>query len=131
MWFPVNALVISALERYHRFYGDELAVEYPTGSGRTLPLDEVAADLRVRLISLFLPGADGRRPCYGAVDRLQTDPRWRDAVQFHEYFHGDDGSGLGASHQTGWTGLVVDLIRRRHGAVLPTSEVLQRLAAEI
>ncbi|MCF7551532.1 glucosidase [Pseudonocardia sp. WMMC193] len=130
VWFPVNALVISALERYHRFYGDELAVEYPTGSGRTLPLDEIAADLRVRLISLFLPGADGRRPCYGAVDRMQTDPRWRENVQFHEYFHGDDGAGLGASHQTGWTGLVVDLIRRRHGAVLPTSEVLQRLAAE-
>jgi hypothetical protein len=130
VWFPVNYLVVSALERYHGFYGDELVVEFPVGSGRTTSLDDVVADLRGRLVSTFLRDAEGRRPCYGATTRFQTDPRWRDNVLFHEYFHGDNGAGLGASHQTGWTGLVADLIRRRHGAVPATSDVLQRLATE-
>jgi hypothetical protein len=112
---PVNYLVVSALERYARFLGDEVTVEYPTGSGTRLPLGEIAADLRNRLISLFLVGADGRRPCFGWVDRLQTDPAWKDNILFNEYFHGDNGAGLGASHQTGWTGLVADLIIRSRG----------------
>ena len=124
VWFPLNYLVASALERYHHFCGDELTVEYPTGSGNTVTLDVVADDLWQRLVSLFLLDADGTRPCFGTVQRMQTDPRWRDNLLFHEYFNGDNGAGLGASHQTGWTGLVADIIRRRHGAVRPMSEVL-------
>ena len=112
IWMPVNFLVVEALTRYARFFGDELKVEYPTGSGREHTLDEIAADLRERLISLFLVGDDGRRPCFGWVERLQTDPAWKDNVLFNEYFHGDNGAGLGASHQTGWTGLVAELILR-------------------
>jgi hypothetical protein len=111
VWFPLNCLVISALERYHQFYGDALTFEYPARSGR-LPLDAIARDLRQRLISVFLPGPDGRRPCFGRFETIQTDPRWRDNIFFHEYFNGDDGSGLGASHQTGWTAMVADAIRR-------------------
>ena len=114
IWFPLNYLLISALERYHRFFGDELTVEYPTGGPR-VTLDRVAADLRQRLIDLFLVGPDGRRPCFGGVDRLQRDPAWSGNLVFNEYFHGDNGAGLGASHQTGWTGLVADLIRGRPG----------------
>jgi len=114
VWFPLNYLLISALERYHRFFGDELTVEFPTGGPR-LTLDKVAAGLRQRLIDLFLVGPDGRRPCFGWVDRLQHDPAWNGNLLFNEYFHGDNGAGLGASHQTGWTGLVGDLIRGRPG----------------
>ena len=129
VWFPVNYLVISALERYHAFFGDDLTVEYPTGSGRHRHLGEIAADLSDRLISLFAPGPDGRRPCFGGTERLQADPAWRDNLVFNEYFHGDDGAGLGASHQTGWTGLIADLIRRKHGAVPSTGEVIARIAS--
>ncbi len=129
VWFPLNYLVASALERYHHFCGQELLVEYPTGSGIEVNLGDVADDLWDRLVSLFLVDANGTRPCFGTVQRLQTDPRWRDNLLFHEYFHGDTGAGLGASHQTGWTGLVADVIRRRHGAVPPMAEVLSRLMA--
>jgi hypothetical protein len=115
IWFPLNYLLISALERYHRFFGDELTVEYPTGGPRHT-LDQVAADLRQRLVSLFVVGPDGRRPCFGWVDRLQRDPAWSGNLVFNEYFHGDNGAGLGASHQTGWTGLVADLVRGRPSA---------------
>jgi hypothetical protein len=124
IWFPLNYLVISMLERYRRFYGDDLTIEYPTGSGRQMTLDKVAADLRDRLISLFVAGPDGRRPCFGGVTRLQDDPAWHDNLVFSEYFHGDNGAGLGASHQTGWTGLIADVIRRRHGAMPSVGEVL-------
>ncbi len=120
VWMPVNFLVVEALGRYARFFGDDLRVEYPTGSGKELTLDEVAADLQERLISLFLVGADGRRPCFGWVDRLQNDPAWKDNLLFNEYFHGDNGAGLGASHQTGWTGLVSELILRRRGVAVPS-----------
>jgi hypothetical protein len=106
-----------------------LTVEYPTGSGTSVTLDEVAADLWKRLVSLFVVDPDGRRPCFGGVDRMQTDPRWQSSLLFFEYFHGDDGAGLGASHQTGWTGLVADVIRRRHGAVPTVSEVVQTLVS--
>jgi hypothetical protein len=104
--------------------GEDLTIEYPTGAGRRLTFGEVASDLRDRLISLFVPGPDGRRPCFGGVTRLQDDPAWRDNLVFSEYFHGDNGAGLGASHQTGWTGLIADVIRRRHGALPSTGEVL-------
>jgi hypothetical protein len=127
--FPLNFLVTSALERYHRFFGEDLTIEYPTGSGRPLSLDAVAGDLWGRLVSIFLVGPDGRRPCFGWVDRLQHDPNWKDNLMFNEYFHGDNGAGLGASHQTGWTGIVADVIRRRHGVVPSVDDVVLRLGA--
>jgi Mannosylglycerate hydrolase MGH1-like glycoside hydrolase domain len=131
IWMPVNFLVVEALGRYARFFGDDLKIEYPTGSGQELTLDAVAADLRERLISLFLVGADGRRPCFGWVERLQQDPAWKDNLLFNEYFHGDNGAGLGASHQTGWTGLVAELILRGRGVTVPVlSELLAPGGAE-
>ena len=116
IWFPLNYLVISALERYHRFFGDDLTVEYPTGSGSELHARRDRrrpAPAAGRRCSSSAP--DGRRPCFGGVERLQTDPAWKDNLVFNEYFHGDNGAGLGASHQTGWTGVVADLIRGRPG----------------
>ena len=127
VWFPLNYLVISVLERYHRFFGDEVTIEYPAGSGKRLTLDLIAADLQDRLISIFCTGADGRRPCLGPDGLLQRDPAWRDNLIFSEYFHGDTGAGLGASHQTGWTGLTADVIRRRYGAVATVGDVIARL----
>ncbi len=127
VWMPLNYLVISVLFRYHRFFGDDLTVECPAGSGRRLTLDRVATDLQDRLISLFVRGPDGRRPCFGGVTRLQDDPAWRDNLVFSEYFHGDNGAGLGASHQTGWTGLIADVIRRRHGAVPSLADIIAGL----
>jgi hypothetical protein len=125
VWFPVNYLVIEALERSPRSLAEVVTVEFPTGSGRSMSLHEVADELRRRLISIFLPGPDGRRPVHGWVERFTDDPDWKDLVFFHEYFHGDNGAGLGASHQTGWTGLVADLIttrRRRVGSVAAPRE---------
>ncbi|MCC7475716.1 MAG: glucosidase [Pirellulales bacterium] len=110
IWFPVNFLLIESLERYHHFYGETLRVECPTGSGRWMNLKQVAAELASRLTRLFLPNDHGQRPCHGDDARHATDPHWRDLVLFHEYFHGDDGRGLGASHQTGWTALVATLL---------------------
>jgi hypothetical protein len=124
VWFPLNYLIISALERYHRFFGDDYTVEYPTGSGNWLTLDKVAADLQDRLISIFTRGPDGRRPCFGGASLLQSDPAWRDNVVFGEYFHGDNAAALGASHQTGWTGLIADVIRRRYGLVRSIGDVV-------
>jgi hypothetical protein len=106
VWFPVNYLLIEALERYDKFYGDTLRVECPTGSGRLMRLHEVATFLAQRLSSLFVAGPDGRRPCHGDDSRFATDPNWKGLVLFHEFFHGETGKGLGASHQTGWTSLV-------------------------
>jgi len=105
IWFPTNYLLIEALERYHHFYGDSLQVECPTGSGRRMNLKEVAAEINARLTRLFLLDATGRRPCHGDDPHFAEDPHWRDLLLFHEYFHGDTGRGLGASHQTGWTTL--------------------------
>jgi len=130
IWFPLNYLIVSSLLKYHRFFGDEFTVEYPTGSGQHLTLGQIAADLRERMVSIFLRGADGRRPCYGWVDKLQHDPKWRDNIYFNEYYHGDNAAGLGAAHQTGWTGLIADVIRRRHGAVPETGEALADLLAQ-
>jgi hypothetical protein len=109
VWFPVNFLLIEALERYHHFYGPTLLVEHPTGSGNTLTLAEVADDLRARLCALFAPDRDGR-PCHGGDARYARDPHYRDLVLFHEYFNPETGKGLGASHQTGWTALVANLL---------------------
>jgi hypothetical protein len=130
VWFPLNYLVISVLERYHRFFGDELTIEYPTGSGRQLTLDLVANDLSDRLISIFTRSPDGRRPCFGGNERLQTDPAWHDNLVFSEYFHGDNGAAIGAAHQTGWTGLIADVIRRRHGAVRSVGDILRLIGEE-
>ncbi len=110
VWFPVNFLLIEALERYHRFYGDELRVECPVGSGQMLTLQEVAQELSRRLAALFLPREGGHRPCHAGDPRYAEDPHWRDLVLFHEHFHGDTGRGLGATHQTGWTALVSNCI---------------------
>jgi hypothetical protein len=107
IWFPINHLLVEALERYHHFYGDDLKVECPTGSGRMMNLQQVAQEIGRRLGRLFLPDGDGGRPCHGGDPRFAQDPHWRDLVLFHEYFHGDSGRGLGASHQTGWTALVL------------------------
>jgi Glycosyl hydrolase family 63 C-terminal domain len=110
IWIPMNYLLIEALERYHHYYGDGLRVECPTGSGRLMDLREVAREIASRLARIFLPDATGQRPCHGEDRRYAEDPHWRDLLLFHEYFHGETGRGVGASHQTGWTALVVPLI---------------------
>jgi hypothetical protein len=115
IWFPVNYLFIEALHKFHAYYSADFRVESPTGSGQYHSLHEIAHDLSQRLIGLFLRDANGRRPIYGGTDIFQTDPHWRDYVLFHEYFNGDNGAGLGASHQTGWTALVAKLIQQSGG----------------
>ena len=110
IWFPLNFLIVEALERYHHFYGDDLQVELPAGSGRKANLKEVAREIGMRLTRIFLPDGGGARPCHGSEARYAGDPAWKDLLLFHEYFHGDTGKGLGASHQTGWTALVAKLI---------------------
>jgi hypothetical protein len=107
---PVNALLIRALMSFYLFYGDTFKVECPTGSGKVMNLFQVARELANRLARIFLRDESGRRPVYGGTEKFQTDPNWRDYILFYEYFHGDNGAGLGASHQTGWTGLVAKLI---------------------
>jgi hypothetical protein len=113
VWFPINYLLIEALERYSYFYGDNLKIECPTGSGVLKSLQQVASDLAHRLIRLFLPDSHGRRPCHGQDLRFASDPHWKELVLFYEYFHGETGCGCGASHQTGWTGIVARLMRAR------------------
>ena len=112
IWFPINYLVIEALERYHHFYGDSLTVECPTGSGKMMTLGEVAQELAARLTRLFLPDERGFRPSHGVDHRYAQNPRWRDLVLFYEHFHGDTGRGLGASHQTGWTALITRCLEK-------------------
>ncbi len=112
IWFPVNYLIIESLQKFHHYLGDDYKVECPTGSGQMMTLWEVAAELSRRLTRIFLRGADGQRPVYGGTTKFQTDPHWRDLILFHEYFHGDNGAGIGASHQTGWTGLVAKLLQQ-------------------
>jgi hypothetical protein len=130
IWFPLNYLLVSVLERYHRFYGDEFTIEYPTGSGQQLSMDQVAADLADRLISIFTNDPDGRRACFGGTELMQADPAWHDNLIFSEYFHGDNGAAIGAFHQTGWTGVIADLIRRRHGDVEAVGDVIRRIGPE-
>jgi hypothetical protein len=111
IWFPVNALIIRALVQLYSYYGDAFKVECPTGSGSLMTLFEVARELTRRLASIFLRNRDGRRPVFGDEKKFQTDPHWRDCLLFYEYFHGDNGAGIGASHQTGWTGLIAKLLQ--------------------
>jgi len=115
VWFPINYLIIESLQKLHHYYGDDLKVECPTGSGAMLTLGQVATELSRRLIRLYLRDEAGKRPAYGDIAKFQQDPRWRDLLLFYEYFHGDSGAGLGASHQTGWTGLIAKLIQQSGG----------------
>jgi hypothetical protein len=110
IWFPVNYLMVQALREYHRYYGSTLTVELPRFSENWVTLDRAADEIACRLVRIFLRGQDGRRPVLGDVPLFQSDPHWRDLIPFYEYFHGDNGAGLGASHQTGWTALVAELI---------------------
>jgi len=112
VWFPVNYLIIESLQKFHFYLGDSYRVECPQGSGQRMTLWDVAGELSRRLNRIFLKDADGRRPVFGGSTRLQTDPHFRDLVLFYEYFHGDSGAGIGASHQTGWTGLVAKLLQQ-------------------
>jgi hypothetical protein len=112
IWFPINFLLIEALQKFHHYYGETFRIECPTGSGRMMTLAEVAADLSRRLSSIFLEDARGYRAVFGNVERFQQDPHWHDFIAFHEYFNGDTGAGLGASHQTGWTALVAKLLQQ-------------------
>ena len=112
IWFPLNYLLIESLQKFYYYYGDDFKVECPTGSGQYLNLKEVADELSQRLIRLFLYDKTDRRPFNGDDELLQRDPQWRDYLLFHEFFHGDNGNGLGASHQTGWTGLVAMLLQQ-------------------
>ena len=112
IWFPVNYLIIESLQKFHHYLGEDYKVECPAGSGRMMTLWEVAAEISRRLNRIFLRDEDGRRPVFGGTEKFQTDPHWRDLILFHEYFHGDNGAGIGASHQTGWTGLVAKLLQQ-------------------
>jgi hypothetical protein len=114
IWFPVNFLIIESLQKFHHFLGDNFRVECPTGSGRLMDLWQVSIELERRLIRIFLRDEQGRRPVYGTIEKFQRDPHWRDLMLFFEYFHGENGSGLGACHQTGWTGLVAKLIQQSY-----------------
>ncbi|WP_425144996.1 MGH1-like glycoside hydrolase domain-containing protein [Deinococcus sp.] len=135
IWFPINYLLIESLQRFHHYYGDDFRVECPTGSGQKLTLGQTADELSRRLINLFLNDASGRRPVFGEVERFQTDPHWHDQIPFHEYFHGDTGAGLGAAHQTGWTGLVAKLLQQQGGRrgreqAAPPGSAVKDIAAE-
>jgi hypothetical protein len=110
IWMPVNALIIRSLLHYYAFYGNDFTVECPTGSGRLMNLYQVAEEIGRRLTAIFLRDDDGRRPVYGGTRKFREDPHWRDYLQFYEYFHGDNGAGLGASHQTGWTGIIARIL---------------------
>jgi hypothetical protein len=112
VWFPVNFLLIESLQKFNHYFGDDVQVEFPTGSGQKKPLGEIACELSRRLSRLFLRDTQGRRPVFGGTEKFQTDPHFRDHILFYEYFHGDNGAGLGASHQTGWTALVAKLLQQ-------------------
>jgi len=133
---PVNGLLIRALLNLYQFYGDDFKVECPTGSGKYMTLFEVAKEIGRRLSSIFLRDEKARRPVYGATKKFQEDPHWKDYVLFYEYFHGDNGAGLGASHQTGWTGLIarnLDLFARLTGAemlLVSKDKLVARLTRE-
>ena len=111
IWFPINFLLVEALQKYHQFYGDDFLVEYPAGSGKQMTLGLVAEDIARRLTTIFLHDEQSRRAVFGTNAIFQNDMHWRDCIPFYEYFHGDNGRGLGASHQTGWTALAANLLQ--------------------
>jgi hypothetical protein len=129
IWFPVNFLLVESLQRFHHYLGDNFTVEFPTGSGKALNLAQVAVEISRRLNDIFLRDASGRRPVFGSMRKFQSDPHWRELVLFHEYFDGDNGAGLGASHQTGWTGLVAKLMQQSGESSKP-SETAPAIAAD-
>jgi hypothetical protein len=112
IWFPVNFLIVESIQKFHHYFGDDYKVECPTGSGNFLTLWEVSQELSRRLAQVFLRNGEGRRAVHGTSDKFQDDPHWRDLILFYEYFHGDNGRGVGASHQTGWTGVVAKLLQQ-------------------
>lgn len=130
IWFPVNFLLVESLQRFHYYLGDDFKVECPTGSGQYLTLWEVAGELSRRLGSIFTRHGDGRRPVYGDIGKFQTDEHWQDLILFHEYFHGDTGAGIGASHQTGWTGLVAKLIQQSGEKNVKLADTVAAVAAD-
>jgi len=132
IWFPVNFLLVESLQKFHHYLGEDFKVEFPTGSGNMLTLWEVSTELSRRLSSTFLRDKNGRRPVFGNLEKFQTDPNWNDLVLFHEYFHGDSGAGVGASHQTGWTGVVTKLIQQSGEAdkKIASSEAVASAAAD-
>ena len=117
IWIPVNYLLVESLEKFHKYYGDDFTVECPTGSGRYLTLREIAAELARRLTRIFLRDDSMCRPVFNGEEKMQTDPHFRDYILFYEYFHGDNGRGVGASHQTGWTGLIANLLKPNQGGL--------------
>jgi hypothetical protein len=127
IWMPVNGLIIRALLQYYTYYGNDFTVECPTGSGRQINLYQVAEEIARRLAGIFLRDEEGRRPVYGGTRTFQEDPHWRDLILFYEYFHGDNGAGLGASHQTGWTGMVA---RVMHLFATTTAEKVLQLGKQ-
>ncbi len=113
IWFPVNFLLIESMHKFHHYYGDDFKIECPTGSGNYVTIEQAAQDLAARLTRIFVRDGDGRRAVLGANEKLQQDANFRDHIPFYEYFHGDNGRGVGAAHQTGWTGLIANLLRPR------------------
>jgi hypothetical protein len=124
IWMPVNYLIIESLQKFHHYYGDDFKIECPTGSGHFMTISEVADELSRRLAKLFLKGPDGQRPVLKYHPKLATDPHFKDYILFHEYFHGDNGRGVGASHQTGWTGLIAKLLQPRRRPVANDTDTL-------
>ena len=112
VWMPVNYLIIESLQKFHHYLGDNFKVECPTGSGQMMNLWEVSQEISCRLTNIFLKDGEQKRPLYGGIEKFQKDTNWQNLILFHEYFHGDNGAGIGANHQTGWTGLVAKLIQQ-------------------
>jgi hypothetical protein len=110
IWFPVNFLIIDSMLKFHDYYGDDFRIEYPTGSGHKVSIKEAATEIAKRMMHIFTRNEHGQRPVHGRYDKLQKDEHFKDLILFYEYFHGDNGSGIGATHQTGWTGLIAELI---------------------
>jgi hypothetical protein len=131
VWMPVNALIIRALLNFYLYYGDNFKIECPTGSGKLKNLFEVSKEISDRLTRIFLRDDHGRRPVYGGTKKFQQDPHWRDYISFYEYFHGDNGAGLGASHQTGWTGLIASMMRLFSSTTAERALELGKMAAFI
>jgi hypothetical protein len=125
IWMPANFLIIEALQRFHHYYGDDFKVEYPTHSGNLLTLNEISTELSRRVANIFLRNGNGRRPVFGNCEKMQNDPHFKDHILFFEYFHGDNGRGVGASHQTGWTGLISKLLVPRNVSVTPSARAAE------